>query len=84
MNSISSEEVIKIIEKYLGNRELSQEDMEQPLLTLEIDSFGRLELALNLEQELHVSIPDEVIWNRNITVLKFVEAVQGCFKRNSI
>ena len=81
-NEITFEQVKRIIEKYLKHGVLSQAEMELPLLEFEIDSFGRLELSVNLEDNFKVCITDEIIWSRSITVLEFIEAVQKSTSRD--
>ena len=64
-----------IIERYLGGIKLSQQDMDLPMLNFEIDSLGRLELLLKLEEELNISLEGADILDRNITIRGFIDTV---------
>lgn len=75
---ISYEQVKEIIQRYLDQYELSDVELEQPLHQLEIDSFGRVQLLVALEDELGVSIPNAIIWSRTINVRELIDAVIGC------
>lgn len=67
----------KIIENYLGNIKLTEDDLDLPMLNFEMDSLGRLELLLKIERELGVTLDGNDIWNRKMTIRDFITKVMN-------
>ena len=68
-------EIQEIVEKYIGDKVLSEHDLENPLYDYEIDSLERIKLLLNIEKKYGIAIATKKIWERKITVREFISII---------